>query len=328
MKRRFLVFLVVILSIGNILVSNAASSANDVNVSLTSADRYGTKGVRVGFVMQNAGAEDVLVVFQTPTAKFGGMSELDAAAINCGIKGYTVLPSYSACSQRVPAGTKVKGYFYFTGIPDNVKTLERLAFRAVYYPNYVVPDFDGPVVVKNISGISINDYKTSNTSGCYVQNPDVTLKFNSLQRSGSTVKLKFTLTNGTGINTFSFNDWKAYDESGVEYQPQGLSLNMTMENYRDQIYSEATTLIKMAPFSSTTFTLEISNVPQGVQSFSMIRIPIYECSSTISGSLLGNSDADKFAKSHIILRNLTITKAPVSTTKTTNSRPVKRTTRR
>lgn len=316
--------------------SSASSSAmKKINVTLTDAVRYGTQCVRVGFLMENTSTDNLNVILKATRATWGGNEYYPNATLvgNCGFD-YLMSTDYEMhityASHRIPAGAKVKGYFYFCGATEDVTYIDKIAFKAYFQSssdNGYSFDRDNAVgeeiETKMLPGIAIKDYTPSNINDCYCTNPDVRLTVNSLQRSGTTVTLSYTITNTGKILNCFFDDWSAYDENGTAYNAptapvRGLDITMNSK----LLWSSS--ILKFAPGASATFKLKITDVPQSVKSFSLIRIPfkVHGCYPSLPGT-------DNFAKPYIILRNVNITAAPSSqsTTRTTTTYR-KKTTRR
>ena len=304
---------------------SASSASKHINVTLTEAVRYGQGCVRVGFVMENTSQENHQVIVKDTRITYGG-NEYYPAAANIGQYGFEFLQSsfldtphlITYAFQRIPAGAKVKGYFYFTGVPDEITSFESLAFKAYFQSStdggYSFPidnAVDATIETKMLPGMEISGYKTSDKENCVCTNPDIELSVKSLQRSGTTVTLTFTITNKSGkIQKYNFSEWSAYDENGTTYKTSGSpmrGLDMSMGN--EKLWSS--NIMKFVPDASATYKLNITDVPQSIKSFSLIRILFRTSDKT--------GTTDHFAKTSITIRNMDITAAPAAPAKKTTT---------
>lgn len=306
---------------------SASSASKHINVTLTEAVRYGQGCVRVGFVMENTSQESHQVIVKDTRITYGGQEYFPAVA-NVGQYGFEFLQSSTLdvphlityAFQRIPAGAKAKGYFYFTGVPDEITSFENIAFKAYFQSStdggYSFPidnAVDATIETKMLPGMEISGYKASDRDNCVCTNPDIELSVKSLQRSGTTVTLSFTITNISGkIQKYKFGAWSAYDENGTNYKaPSAPVRGLDMSMGSEKLWSS--NIMKFVPDASATYKLNITDVPQSVKSISLMRIPIYV--SDKSGC------SDNFANPYIVIRNMDITAAPAAPAKkTTTSR--------
>lgn len=310
---------------------SSTNASQDISVTLTDAVRYGTECVRVGFVMENTSKENHQVIIKATSVTYGG-KEYYPVTINSGVNDFEF--AYKSelehlitfATQRIPAGAKVNGYFYFTGVPNNITSFEKISFKAYFQSSsdggYSFPidnAVGAEIETKTLPGMAISDYKPSNIDGCYCENPDFDLVVNGLQRSGTTVTLSFTITNKSGrIIDMHFSDWVAYDENGTTFKtPSSPMRGLDMKMWNKKLWGSD--IFKFVPGASAPFDLMITDVPQSVKNFSLMRIPLIE---------QGRFGSDIFANPYIIIKNMNITAAPVSSTVTPRTTARKTTVKR
>ena len=203
-------------------------------------------------------------------------------------------------------------------MPNEITSFESLAFKAYFQSStdggYSFPidnAVDATIETKMLPGMEISGYKASDKENCVCTNPDIELSVKSLQRSGTTVTLTFTITNKSGkVQKYNFGEWSAYDENGTTYKTpdspmRGLDISMGNEKLW------GSNIMKFVPDASATYKLNITDVPQSIKSFSLIRLLL------ITSDKSGLSD--KFATPYIIIRNMDITAAPATPAKKTTA---------
>ena len=159
----------------------------------------------------------------------------------------------SSSGFELPTGVPVKGFIQIRNVPARVKKFSRLQLGGRTYQGNDRSDF-----VYALENITVADpVKNTNADNAVCSLPNMFLSFQSCQRMGNDVVLKFSLKNQTeAAYGISLENSTFYDEEGNTYEPvlkaPGLSFgNMTLQ---PNIPAVVTATIKNVPSSVTSLT--------------------------------------------------------------------------